>query len=144
MEVDEVENQKMPINPEAQNEFKYLTVKNLSSRTSIDRLFKQMVKSLEKQYGITFTSKTHTLAIKLENGELIVMEKNDQIKKANKLADHFITRFSTIKFFAYDKVQSIYKKAVDDFINIEFPDYIRKEPIRMPIGNSNFDVKKII
>jgi len=80
----------------------------------------------------------------LENGDKIVAETGDILKKSNTLSDNFITRFSTIKFFATDKVHTKYTKDGEDYFNIEFPDYVKKEPIHLPIGNKDFQVAKTL
>jgi hypothetical protein len=53
-----------------------------------------------------------------------VEEKGNALKKTNTLADHHITRFSTIKFFATGKESTLFKKAGDDYILIHFPEYL--------------------
>lgn len=145
MEVDLEQEQKVPLNPGAENgKFKYLDVKNLSGRTSIDQLFKRIKRALKETYGVEFKSKTHTIGIQLENGEVIVREKDDAQKKSNTLSDHYITRFSTIKFFATENVETSYHKAGADYINIIFPQYLRKDPLKLPKGNSAFEVAKTL
>lgn len=129
---------------------KYLTVKNLSAKTTINKLFAAIKKQLEEDYKITFKSKENetwkynTLAIKLENGELITHQKDDKIQSSGTLEEHYITRFSTIKVATSAKVQTSYPKAGEDFILIKFPDYIRKEPLKLPLGNGSFTVEEVI
>lgn len=38
----------------------------------------------------------------------------------------------------------MFNKAGDDFILIHFPDYLRKEPLKLPKGNSEFEVFKTV
>lgn len=90
--------------------------------------------------GIAFNSKKHALGITLENGQNIVQAKNDELLKRNTLADMFITRFSTIKFYAADKEKAKTFKNQDDKIVFHLPQYISKETIILPIGNAKFTV----
>ena len=102
-EIDRESEMKEPINPDAGEEFKYLDVKNLNGKTTIDRFFKQIRKSLKETYQVSFKNKALAIAIKLENGEVITEEKDNSNFKVETLADHYITRFSTIKIFAKQK-----------------------------------------
>jgi hypothetical protein len=99
---------------------------------------------LKGTYELDYKSKSHTLAIELENGEIVIEERNNSALKDKTLADHFITRFSTIKIFCTPKCSTFTEKDGGDFIQIHFPDYIRKERLKIPKGNSNFEVKKTV
>jgi len=55
-----------------------------------------------------------------------------------------VTRFSTIKFFATDKENTFFNKAGEDYIKIDFPEYLRSEFYKIPVGNKDFDVCDII
>jgi len=72
----------------------------------------------------------------LENGDKIVSEPKNEDQELRTLSDHFITRFSTIKFFAKDKFSTEFFKASKDGINVIFPDYITQQKAEMlPILN---------
>jgi hypothetical protein len=103
MEADLEKEEVDKINTVGAEGFKYLTVKNISANTSLEKFFNKIKKELKETYGIVFDSKVHSIAVELENGDKVVEEKGNALKKTNTLADHHITRFSTIKFFASGK-----------------------------------------
>jgi hypothetical protein len=145
LEVDLEKEKVRPINPDGGEEFKYLTVSNLNCNTSLEKFFTMIKKGLTAKFNIEFSKKTSfAIAVELENGEIIAEEKGNFLKKSNTLADYNVTRFSTIKFFATDKETTFFNKAGEDFIKIDFPEYLRSTFYTIPLGNKDFEVCETI
>ena len=54
----EVDAEQKPLNPDSEQEFKYLTVNNLSGHTSLRKFFRMIKFSIEKTYNYKFKSTT--------------------------------------------------------------------------------------
>ena len=81
------------------------------------------------------------MAVKLEDATVICEEKGLVEQKTNKISDYYITRFSTIKFYNPGQFAGTHiHKDSKDYINIEFPDFLRKDRLKIPKGNAGFKV----
>ena len=99
MEIDEEKEKEMPI---GKGQLKYLTIKRLKGSTSLKQLFIRIQNELRRTYEIELDSSL-AIGIKLENGDKIVNQKHNEELQNNTLNDHFVTRFSTIKFYGETK-----------------------------------------
>lgn len=74
------------------------------------------------------------IAIKLENGDIMNEDTVEKQLKIQQISDFYITRFSNITFFKANKIKKYdHDKAGEDYINIELPDYIKKESIKISV-----------